>query len=442
MSVPPPARPAPRPPSAASWLVVTLCALVVIAEGYDLIVFGALLPKLLVEPGWGLDSAGAGIIGSFAYLGMLIGALVGGPACDRFGRRRFVNLAVGWFTVWTFACGLAAQPWQLGGARVLAGLGMGAVIPASVALAREFTPANRGALTVTILMAGIPLGGMTASLVGLVVLPAHGWRAMFLIGGLISVVILAAALLRLPESEVYRAARQAGPSAAGTGRGGRFAELFRRRRALLSVLFAVATFANLLSWFGLNTWLTVLMRELGYPLSSALQFSLTLNTGAGIGSFLLVGLATRWGNRRVAVGGALLVSAGTLACAVGTEHQLLLLAYIAVIGAGAQSALNLVLASVADTYPARVRATALGWANGVGRSGAVVAPALGGAILTAGLGPRAVLLTFSLTALCAAAVIAVLALLGRRPENAEQPDGPAGSDGSVGTAALDSGLAR
>ena len=433
MSVPPPSRSA---SGATSWLVVALCALVVIAEGYDLIVFGALLPKLLVEPGWGLDSASAGIIGSFAYIGMLVGALVGGPACDRFGRRRFVNLAVGWFTLWTFVCGLAAQPWQLGGARLLAGLGMGAVIPASVALAREFTPANRGALTVTILMAGVPLGGMTASLVGLLVLPAHGWRAMFLIGGLISVVILAAALLRLPESEVYRAAREAAPPAAGSGR---FTALFGRGRALLSVLFALASFANLLSWFGLNTWLTVLMRELGYPLSSALAFSLTLNTGAGIGSFLLVALATRWGNRRVAVGAALLVSAGTLACAIGSEHQLALLAYIAVIGAGAQSALNLVLASVADTYPARIRATALGWANGVGRSGAVVAPALGGAILVAGLGPRAVLLTFSLTALCAAAVIAVLALLGRRPEYAERPEN---AGAPVDAPALNPGRAR
>jgi len=409
-------------PATTSWLVVAICALVVITEGYDLIVFGALLPKLLVEPGWGLNSASAGTIGSFVYLGMLIGALTGGPACDRFGRRRFVNLAVAWFTMWTFACALAAQPWQLGAFRLLAGMGMGAVIPAAVALAKEYTPPSRGGLAVTILMAGIPLGGMAASAIGLVVLPAHGWRPMFLLGGLISVVILAAALAWLPESEVYRAARTAAAPVADAGRGGRFAELFRHRRGLLTVLFAVANFGNLLTWYGLNTWLTTLMRELGYPLRSALQFSLTLNTGAVVGSFLLVALATRWGNRRVASACALLVSAGTLALAVGSSRQLALLAFIAVIGAGAQSALNLVLTSVAASYPARIRATALGWATGTGRSGAVVAPALGGAILAAGLGPRAVLLTFSLTALCAAAVMAVLALLGRRPETAEGAD--------------------
>ncbi|HEX4251529.1 MAG TPA: aromatic acid/H+ symport family MFS transporter [Pseudonocardia sp.] len=419
MSVPPPAGPAPR--GAASWPVVTLCALVVIAEGYDLIVFGALLPTLLVEPGWGLTSASAGTIGSFVYLGMLVGALAGGPVCDRFGRRRFVNVAVAWFTVWTVACALAQAPWQLGVGRLLAGLGMGAVIPASVALAREYTPAHRGGLTVTILMAGIPVGGMAASLLGLVVLPAHGWRAMFLIGGLISVLILAASLTWLPESDAFRASAEPRD---GPARGGRFAELFRGGRRLLSALFALASFANLLTWYGLNTWLTTLMRELGYPLRSALQFSLTLNTGAVVGSFLLVALAARWGNRRVAVLCALLASAGTLACAIGSGRLLVLLVFVAVIGAGAQSALNLVLASVADSYPARIRATALGWSNGMGRLGAVVAPALGGAILTARLGPRSVLLTFSGTALAAAVVISVLVLLGRRdavPEQARTP---------------------
>ena len=431
MSVPPPARPSPRsrgqatwprPSGAASWLVVALCALVVIAEGYDLIVFGALLPTLLVEPGWGLTSASAGSLGSLVYLGMLVGALAGGPVCDRFGRRRFVNVAVAWFTVWTTVCALAHAPWQLGVGRLLAGLGMGAVIPASVALAREYTPAHRGALTVTILMAGIPVGGMAASLLGLAVLPAHGWRAMFGIGGLISVLILAASLAWLPESEVYRSA---GAGAAGPpARGGRFAELFRRRRRLLSALFALSSFANLLTWYGLNTWLTTLMRELGYPLRSALQFSLTLNTGAVVGSFLLAALAARWGNRRVAVLCALLASAGTLACAIGSGRLLVLLAFIAVIGAGAHSALNLVLASVADSYPARIRATALGWSNGMGRLGAVVAPALGGAILAGGLGPRFVLLTFSLTAFVAAVLISVLVLLGRRDAVLGRPGAP------------------
>jgi len=74
------------------------------------------------------------------------------------------------------------------------------------------------------------------------------------------------------------------------------------------MLFAAATFMNLLTWYGLNTWLTTLMRHLHYPLSSALQFSLTLNIGAIAGSFLLAWAADRWGTTKLALIGSLIVA--------------------------------------------------------------------------------------------------------------------------------------
>lgn len=394
-----------------SWLVVTLGALVVIAEGYDLIVYGALLPKLLAEPGWHLSATQAGAIGSQVYVGMLVGALVGGPACDRVGRRRFVNAAVAWFTVWTFACALSQAPWQLGATRLLAGLGMGAVIPAAIALAKEKAAPHRTGLVVTILMAGIPVGGIVAALVGIVVLPSHGWRPMFLIGGGVSVLVLVLAWAKLPESHAFTRADDA-PAVADGRAGGAvlhsLRELFRGHRRVLSLLFAVATFTNLLSWYGLNTWLTSLMRQLDYPLGSALQFSAALNTGAVVGSLLLVVVAARWGARRLATVCGLVTAGGILVFTAGPARTVLLLAVVAVIGASAQTALTLILASVADSYPTRVRATAVGWANGTGRIGAVVAPTLGGAVLATGLGPSAVFLTFAASSLAAAAAMALL----------------------------------
>jgi AAHS family benzoate transporter-like MFS transporter len=396
---------------ARSWQVVLLGALIVIAEGYDLIVYGALLPSLIAEPGWGLTSASAGSIGSLVYLGMLVGALAGGPVCDRVGRRGFVNVAVAWFTLWTGVCALVQEPWQLGAARLLAGVGMGAVIPAAVALAKEHSSDRRTGLVVTVLMAGIPIGGTIASLLGIGLLATHGWRLMFLIGAAISLVILVLSLARLPESTGFTHAPEAAPRPSPFTA---FAALFREHRALLTTLFAVATFANLLMWYGLNTWLTTLMRELNYPLGSALTFSLCLNAGAVVGSLLLVLAANRWGLRQVAAVCGVLTAAGILLCAAGPQHTGTLLATITVIGASAQTALTLILASVADSYPTRMRASAVGWANGTGRAGAVVAPALGGAILAAGLGPRAVFFAFAASALVGAAVMVVLAAQDRR----------------------------
>jgi AAHS family benzoate transporter-like MFS transporter len=391
----------------SSWAVVALCATVVIAEGYDLIVYGALLPKLLAEPGWGLTTASAGEIGSFVYIGMLVGGLVGGRLSDTYGRRAIVLASIGLFTLWTFACATAQAPWQLGLLRLLAGLGMGAVIPSALALAKEYSPAGRTPLTVTILMAGVPIGGTAASLLGLAVLPSHGWRPMFLIGGAISVLILLVSVARLPESAQFLGAK-----AERT----RIAELFGRTYVLISILFALASVLNLLTWYGMNTWLTTLMRELHYPLASALQFSMTLNVGAVVASFAFAAAARRWGARPMAVLCALLTSAGILGLALGTTSTFLLLTLIALIGAGAHSALNMVIASVADSYPVRLRGSAIGWANGMGRSGAVIAPALGGWVLSTGLGPRAVFYTFASTALCAAVIVSVLVVVGRRQE--------------------------
>jgi AAHS family benzoate transporter-like MFS transporter len=66
-----------------SWGVVALCALVVAAEGYDLIVFGSLLPSLLTEPGWDLDNAGAGTAGSLVYVGVSAAVLAALVVLDR-----------------------------------------------------------------------------------------------------------------------------------------------------------------------------------------------------------------------------------------------------------------------------------------------------------------------------------------------------------------------
>lgn len=378
--------------------VIALCALVVIAEGYDLIVYGALVPALLKEPGWGLNSATGGVIGSMVYVGMLFGALAGGRLADRFGRRRFTLASVAWFAVWTAACALSAAPWQLGLFRLLAGVGMGAVMPAAMALAKEYSPPGRSGLTMTILMAGIPLGGTTASLLALQLLPTHGWRLMFGIGAAISVLIFGISAALLPESTVFQQQRD--------DKRKWIAELFGPLRTT-TLLFAAAAFANLFTWYGLNTWITTLMRALDYPLSSALQFSLTLNAGAVIGSFAVAAAGDRWGVRRVAVLCALQTAGGIAGCAVGTSHQGLLLTFIALIGMGAHSALNLINASVADTYPAALRGTALGWSNGIGRLGAVTAPTLGGWIL-AEFGPRPVFVLFMLSALIAAVMLTLL----------------------------------
>ncbi len=87
--------------TSAIWLVPVLCGLAVGFDGYDLIVYGAVLPALLEYEPWGLSPERAGVIGSYAVIGMLFGALIAGTVTDIIGRRWALLICVSWFSIFT-----------------------------------------------------------------------------------------------------------------------------------------------------------------------------------------------------------------------------------------------------------------------------------------------------------------------------------------------------
>jgi AAHS family benzoate transporter-like MFS transporter len=94
--------------------VVAVCFLTIVCDGYDLIVYGSVLPSLLAEPGWGIGPAEAGAIGSYALAGMLVGALAAGAITDAVGRRKIVLVGIVWFSLAMGLCALAPSAGLLG----------------------------------------------------------------------------------------------------------------------------------------------------------------------------------------------------------------------------------------------------------------------------------------------------------------------------------------
>ncbi|MGW2559694.1 MFS transporter [Streptomyces sp. NPDC001514] len=389
--------------------VVALCTAAITVEGFDLIVYGVALPAMLADASLELGKSLAGTLGSLAYAGMLIGALVCGPLADRLGRRRLVLVSGALFTLFTVACAVAAEPWQFGLFRLLAGIGMGGVMPSCVALAKEYAPRGRSALVATAVLAGIPVGGVLAALTATAWGAQLGWRGLFGVGAALSAAVVVAAYLLLPDSRPQAGARD-GEDRTGERTGVR--TVLSGTYARGTVLFTVANFAVLLAWYGLNTWLTQLMREMDYPLGSALRFTLVLNLGAVVGSFVLAAVADRIGPRPVTAGSAVLAAIAVFGLSQGGGTAVIL-GITALAGVGAQSALTMLNDWVASSYPASARATALGCVSGFGRGGAIVAPLLGGWILQAALGPVTVFYVFAAAALvCAVALLAVPARRG------------------------------
>jgi AAHS family benzoate transporter-like MFS transporter len=404
----------------AASLVTALCWVIVVFDGYDLIVYGTVLPQLLVEPGWGLTKSGAGLLGSLAFAGMLIGAVLAGTVSDRIGRRNTILACTVWFSVFTALCAVAPNPETFGTFRLLAGLGLGGLAPSANALAAEYVgPRNRSVVS-TLMMSGVPIGGSLAALTGIFVLPRFGWEAMFLVALLALVAVIPLCLKLLPESPVWlrtqgrhaeaeRLERQFGlePDAAAHVQPATrqpLRSLLRPPFTRATVLFALATLATLFAWYGLGTWLPQLMRESGFDLGSSLTFLLALNLGAVAGSLVTAWGGTRIGPLRTAIFAAVAAAVGLL---ILLTHPASIVAYAALVfaGVGTHGTQCLIIAAVANHYPARLRGSALGFALGFGRIGAVLAPQVGGWLLAAGLGVDSNFLAFALAAAVAGGLL-------------------------------------
>jgi AAHS family benzoate transporter-like MFS transporter len=402
--------------SKGSAAAVLVCWLLVVFDGYDLIVYGTVQSSLISETGWGLSKATAGTIGSMAFVGMMIGAIFAGRMADTWGRRRTILGCAVIFSVFTVLCAFAPNAAIFGALRLLAGIGLGGLVPSANALVAELVPAKWRSLIATLMMSGVPIGGSIAALVGIQLIPAFGWESMFLVAMLALLIVVPLGLKYLPETLApVTSGEKAARKAAGKGKGKAgqepigFSSLLRAPYLGVSLLFAVATIATLFAWYGLGTWLPNLMQLAGYNLGSALTFALALNLGAVAGSVITAWAGTRFGPVPTAIAAAA-VAAGALMVLVTGPPVAVVYFMLVLAGVGTHGTQCLIIAAVASHYPGHLRGTALGWALGTGRIGAVAAPQVGGLLLAAGLGTNSNFLAFAGAAAIAAVLLAAVGL--------------------------------
>jgi len=430
-----------RPPgrSAGLW-VVAICLVTIIFDGYDLIVYGAVVPALTApNSDWHLSLAQAGALGSYALMGMVLGTLIVGALTDILGRRRIMLASITWFSVAMGLTAMAPNPEIFGLMRFITGVGLGGVVPTAIALTVEYAPAHRRNFNNALMFSGFSIGGVLAAFLAINLLPSHGFRVLFWIGIAPLFIVVPLAWKLLPESAAYLVARGRHTEAAavaarygttlpvahggnvGEGRNA-LATIFSGHRILATALFGAASFVGLLLVYGLNQWLPKIMITAGYPLGSALKFLLVLNIGAVVGSLLVSLLADKWGSKAVTVAafGSAAVSLWLLAEKPGAGILMLL---VAVAGFGTVGTQILINGYVATHYPASARATALGWSLGVGRIGAIVGPTYGAWLLGSGNGLEWNFYGFAIPAIVGAAIIALVPAsrgVGARPNRSEE----------------------
>ncbi|MCO4253393.1 MFS transporter [Pseudarthrobacter raffinosi] len=422
----------------ANWVAFIICTALVF-DGYDLVIYGTVLPGLLADPSQigAFDTVAAGLLGSWALIGVLVGSLICGAVGDFFGRRRLMLLGIAWFSVGMFVTAFATSVTAFGALRFVTGLGLGVVIATAGATMAEFAPAGRRQFYNAIVYSGVPAGGVLASILGILLLNDIGWRGLFMIGALPLVLLVPIAWFKLPESPRWLLARgreqeaqaashrtgvplieerviqQVGAAPQKTG----FAAVFSRQFAVPSILLGLMSFCGLLLTYGLNTWLPKIMEGYGYGRTYSLFFPLALNLGAVAGGLLLSRLADKGGPQRV-IASTFVLATISLVLMTFSFPLPLLFTFIAFAGVGTLGTQVLIYGFQSNYYTTNARAAGVAWCASVGRFGGILGPIIGGWLAAAGIGGATAFYIYGAVALVGA-VVTVLVPRQRKLEEAE-----------------------
>lgn len=392
--------------------VAALCAFVAMLDGFDTQALAFVAPVL--RDLWDIGAERFGILFGAGLVGLMVGQLTLGPLSDRRGRRPVILACTLMFALGSLATAAASNWTELLLLRFVTGIGLGGAMPNLIALTAECSPPRARATMITAMFAGFPLGAAIGGYFSSLLIPAFGWQSVFVCGGVVPLLLLSVLVPALPESphflatsgrgseRLQRALAQLAPSWDGQirplqgaqpatpsparerGRGNPFGALFERGRGRTTLLLWIAYFNSLLMIYFLMSWLPSVVRQSGLALDTAIISSVFLNLGGAIGGVLLGRLSDRHGAFRVlavsyALAGISLALIGTAGTATVLLMGLVFMAGLCTIGG--QTAMN---AAAILLYPATIRATALGTALAVGRTGSIVGPTVGGILLASG----------------------------------------------------------
>jgi AAHS family benzoate transporter-like MFS transporter len=393
--------------------VVSLATVGLVFDGYDLVVYGTVVSTFLRDPSQigEVTPALAGALGSYALVGVLVGALMAGSVGDIIGRRKVMLFSYAWFSIGMGVTAMTSSVGAFGLLRFVTGLGVGALVATTGAIVSEYAPPGRKNLCNAITYCGVPAGSLVAALLAILLLGAIGWRGMFWIGALPLVTLLPLAVLKMPESPAWLLARgrieEARALSVKTGvplpderpaspvdqavkreRAG-FAGLFGADYWWPTVLMGLMSATGLLLVYSLNTWLPELMLRAGFNAKGSLSFLLVLNGGAVIGALVGSRVADRFGPKPV-VSSCFLLGAVSIALLTVNLPLALLLIFVAVAGLGTSGTQTLIYGLVANYYRTNVRGAGVAWCAGFGRLGGVGGPVIGGLMIGAGLSTNAI----------------------------------------------------
>ena len=371
---------------------------------------------------WGLSPTENGWIASIGFVGMAIGASVGGLLADKFGRRYVFALTLLIYGLATGAAALSTGLVMLIVLRFIVGLGLGAELPVASTLISEFAPRKIRGRVVVGLEAFWALGWILAALVGYFVVPLSddGWR-WALAFGLVPAVYAIVVRFSLPESVRYLESRgkhaeaeevvrrfedsagdehkpsvrelreRSGDSAATSSASSTVSDAEGERpESLWSRRYRGRTLGLWIVWFGINfsyygafIWLPSLLVAQGFDLVKSFEYTLIITLAQLPGYAAAAWLIEVWG-RRITLSVFLLGSAVSAALFGLADTPATVIAAGVALSFFNLGAWGALYAIGPELYPTANRATGTGQAAAFGRLASIIAPLLVPVLLDGG----------------------------------------------------------
>jgi MFS transporter, AAHS family, vanillate permease len=408
-------------------LVVAITVLLNALDGFDVLSIAFAAPGIAAE--WNIDRAALGFVLSMELVGMGLGSILLGGVADKIGRRRTILgclaiMAVGMLMATTVRGIVDLSVW-----RVVTGLGIGGMLASINAVSAEFSNTRRRHLSVSLMTIGYPIGAVVGGMITAELLQTHDWRSVFYLGAGVTAACIPLVFFLVPESVHWLVRKQ--PAGAlekvnrSLGRMGHdtvaalpvlhadeekksLGDVFGAQLRTATIVVTAAYFFHIMTFYFLIKWVPKIVVDLGFEPSSAAGVLVWTNVGGATGGAILGILTQRYSVKALTVG-AMLVSAVMVVLFGRTPADLTQLSIICLLaGFCTNGAIVGLYAIFAHAFPTHVRAFGTGFAIGVGRGGAALAPFLAGVLFTAGYVLPNVALLMAMGSLVAAGVLLLL----------------------------------
>lgn len=395
-------------PVKKQFAIIAVCLLITIVDGFDLLSIAIVAPIIVRE--WGLDPVELGVVFSSGLAGMGLGALFLSPLGDVLGRKTAIIINLLLVSVGMFGTAYSQDIYQLSAARILAGLGIGAMISNTSTLIMEYVPLKRRTLALGLMLVGNPIGNLSSGVVGLFLIEQAGWEALFLIGGLATLILVPIVLFGIPESIEYLLKRKPKNALVRVNNALRFLgeqpveslpevkagqkkerrtripELFRGKLLKRTLLIGAIQFIFMFAYYIYVNWSPKIVSDMLGSDQAAILIAMSINAG-GIGGPLLVGFIVRkLGHSITTSFGFVIIALGLASFGLVPPSIVLIGAVCFVTGFAIYATQVPLLALIAGSYPAEVRTSAIGIGFAIGRIGSVLGPSIAGLLLDNGAG--------------------------------------------------------